>query len=145
MNLLLGVLAFVAMEPVTYLVHRFVMHGPGMRWHASHHGPRRGRLERNDLYPVVFGLSTFALMALGATVPALAWLLPVGVGISAYGIAYLLVHDVYAHRRLWRFQRRLPVLERLATDHRLHHRDGGEPYGFLVPIVVASRRRATRR
>ena len=38
--------AFVAMEAVSYLAHRFVMHGPGMGLHRSHH--RRVRASRGS-------------------------------------------------------------------------------------------------
>lgn len=135
----LALMAFAVMEPVTYAVHRWVMHGPGMAWHASHHRPHRGRFERNDLFPVCFGLLTVAVLVAGTTVPALAVLLPVGTGITAYGVAYLVVHDLYAHRRFVRLPRGLPVLERLAAAHRVHHRSSGEPYGFLVPVGFAGR------
>jgi beta-carotene 3-hydroxylase len=144
-GVVLALLTFVAMEPATYLVHRYVMHGPGMVWHASHHGPRLGSFERNDLFPVVFASMTIVAMAIGSRFGSLGWLLPVGAGVTAYGIVYLFVHDVYSHRRWRRFRARLPVLERLAANHRLHHRDGGEPFGFLVPVVTGARRaRATR-
>ena len=36
---LLFAAAFVAMEGVSYAGHRWVMHGPGMGWHRSHHAP----------------------------------------------------------------------------------------------------------
>jgi beta-carotene 3-hydroxylase len=132
---IIGVAAFVAMEPLTYLAHRYVMHGPGMRWHASHHGPRSRGLERNDLFPVVFAVPTVAGMYAATRVPWLWWLFPIGAGVTAYGVVYALVHDVYAHRRLVRFRARIPGLEALAAAHRIHHRHGEEPYGFVVPIV----------
>ena len=70
--------------------------------------------------------------------PRLAELVPIGVGVTAYGAAYALVHDVYIHRRLrWFGDRRLALLDRLAAAHALHHRFGGAPYGMLVPIVPA--------
>jgi beta-carotene 3-hydroxylase len=133
--LLVAGVVFLLMEPVTYLVHRYVMHGPGMGWHASHHGPRRGRFERNDLFPVCFASITIAVMAVGAAFPALAVLLPIGAGITAYGVTYLFVHDVYAHRRLGRRIVRSSTLDRLASAHRIHHQHGEEPYGFLLPVT----------
>ena len=51
---LLAVVAFAAMEPVTAATHRVVMHGVGIRLHRSHHRRRTSRLEANDLYPVLF-------------------------------------------------------------------------------------------
>jgi beta-carotene 3-hydroxylase len=132
---LLVIATWLLMEPITSLVHRYVMHGFGMGWHRSHHGRRQGRFERNDLYPVVFATGTIVVMAIGATVPALHWLLPIGIGITAYGVSYLFVHELYIHRRWSRFTARVRVLEPLVRAHALHHRFGGEPYGFLFPIV----------
>jgi beta-carotene 3-hydroxylase len=135
-SVVLALVAFVAMEPVTAATHRFVMHGPGMVLHRSHHRRTHNRWERNDAFPVMFA----ALVCLGFWVgfhePQLAELVPIGVGITAYGAAYALVHDVYIHRRLrWFGDRRVPVLARLADAHELHHRFGGAPYGMLVPVV----------
>ena len=61
--------------------------------------------------------------------------LAVVAGVTAYGVVYALVHDVYIHRRLALFRRPVAVLDRLAEAHRVHHRYGGEPYGMLLPIV----------
>ena len=129
--------SFVVMEPVTYLMHRYVMHGFGLAWHRSHHRVRRGPFERNDLYPVVIASSTIALMAVGTFVPALRILVPVGIGMTLYGAAYLFVHDGYIHRRLPGLEARWPVFERWARAHAVHHRFGEEPYGMLFPIVPA--------
>jgi beta-carotene 3-hydroxylase len=140
--------AFLAMEPLTYLVHRFVMHGPGLVWHRSHH-VRSGRgvdggFERNDWYPVVFASSTIAMMLIGSLVPAVGVLLPIGAGITAYGLAYLFVHDVYIHRRLVPGLGRRRALDRLAGAHAVHHRFGTEPYGMLVPVIPARLRERAR-
>jgi beta-carotene 3-hydroxylase len=125
------------MEPATYLVHRFVMHGPGWTWHGSHHRRPVGRFERNDRFPIVFASTTIAGMALGARVRRLRWLLPVGAGVTSYGMAYALVHDGWIHDRFPTPRAPRPA-ERLAAAHRLHHRFGAEPYGMLVPVVPRS-------
>jgi beta-carotene 3-hydroxylase len=133
--------SFVAMEAVSYSAHRWLMHGPGMGWHRSHHRPPRGRLERNDLFPVCFatlGVACFAVAAAGPNWSAARW---IGVGVTVYGAAYLLVHEVVIHHRL-----PLPVptgryLRWLAHSHALHHRFGGEPYGMLLPVVPSTLRR----
>lgn len=137
------VVAFVVMEPVTYLAHRYVMHGLGRRLHRSHHRrwPRRADgepfLEANDAFPAMFAGVVMLAMAVGFNVDGLTVLLPITIGITLYGIAYALVHDGYIHRRL-PVRGRSAVLDRLAQAHELHHRFGGEPYGMLVPIVPAS-------
>ena len=148
---LLAAAAFVVMEPVTYAVHRWVMHGAGMRFHRSHHrrwpARRDGEpwIEGNDVFPVVFASVTVLALALGFNVGDLAALVPVALGVTAYGVAYAGVHDVYVHHRLpVRWSSR--TLDRLADAHELHHRFGGEPYGMLLPVVPASvRRRQTQR
>jgi beta-carotene 3-hydroxylase len=135
---------FVAMEPVTYATHRWVMHGPARRLHRSHHAPRPGsRWQANDLFPLAFAVVVMAAMAVGFNVAGWAWLVPLCVGVTVYGAAYALVHDVYAHRRAPLFRRRHAPLERLATAHALHHRFGGEPYGMLAPMVPRRLRAAT--
>jgi len=134
-------LAFVAMEPVTYAVHRWVMHGPGRAIHVSHHRPRSGRFEANDLYPVAFAAVVGVGLVVGFNVDGWGVLVPIGVGVTCYGAVYGAVHDGYIHGRLAVLARRGgPGWARLAAAHRLHHRYGGEPYGMLFPVVPASLR-----
>ena len=141
----LVVVAFVVMEPFTYLAHRFVMHGVGRRLHRSHHRRWPARhdgepfLEANDSFPVVFAAVTMVALAVGFNVTSLRMLVPICVGVTVYGAAYAYVHDGYIHRRV-RVRRSSPRLERLAEAHALHHRFGGEPYGMLFPVVPASLR-----
>jgi beta-carotene 3-hydroxylase len=145
-TVLLAAVAFVVMEPVTYAVHRWVMHGLGERLHRSHHQPPKGRWEANDAFPVLFASVVLVALALGFNVGGLGALVPIGVGITLYGLAYALVHDVYIHGRLPLFRgRRFALLDRLADAHRIHHLYNGEPYGMLLPVVPAElRERAAR-
>ena len=137
-------LSFVAMEGIAYSTHRWVMHRRGMVWHASHHAPPRGRLERNDLFPLCFsllGASLFVAVAIGMT-PA--WVWPVAAGTTAYGITYLVVHEVVIHRRLPLQVPNLRYLRWLRDSHRAHHVDAGEPYGMLLPVMSsADKKRVT--
>ena len=139
---LLVLVSFALMEPVAYCLHRWVMHsdGRGGRWHRSHHQARVAPLEQNDWYPVVLAAVTVLVMAVGASAGTLRPLLWVGTGVTAYGAAYLFVHDVYIHRRLRWFTWRWAPLERVREAHRIHHLWAGEPYGFLFPVVPAALR-----
>jgi beta-carotene 3-hydroxylase len=127
--------AFLLMEPFTALMHRVVFHGFGRGWHRSHHEPPRTVLEANDLFPVVFALATVAMMAIGAFVAGGDVLTPLGIGVTAYGASYLLVHDVVIHRRL----RWLPISDRvgrrLRAAHNVHHLYSDAPFGFVAPVV----------
>ena len=117
--LVVAVVAFAAMEPLTAATHRFVMHGVGMALHRSHHRRTHRGWEANDAYPVMFAAVVCLGLWIGFHEPRLADLVPIGVGITAYGAAYAAVHDVYIHRRLrWFGDRRPAVLERLADRPR---------------------------
>lgn len=138
---LIAAAAFVVMEPVTYLVHRFVMHGIGWVLHRSHHEETGRRLEANDAFPVMFAGTTILALVAGITLPEVAWLVPTGIGVTAYGAAYGFVHDVYIHGRLGRLPFRPRPLEHLKAAHRIHHLFGEEPYGMLAPVVPERLRR----
>lgn len=144
-GLVVAATAFVAMEPLTAMLHRWVMHGRGWSLHRSHHRaaaaaarrqPTRG-WEANDWYPVFIAVAVMVAFWLGFQFERLAVLVPIGIGVTLYGLAYALVHDVYIHRRLRWFpaHRKVPVLERLAAAHRVHHERNAAPYGMLVPVV----------
>jgi beta-carotene 3-hydroxylase len=125
---------------VSYATHRWVMHGPGMPWHRSHHLPPKGRFERNDLFPLTFSMLGVTLFALGATSVALSPASWVGVGVTSYGAAYLFVHEICIHRRLSIPVGRSRYVGWLRASHGLHHRFGGEPYGMLFPVVSGALR-----
>jgi beta-carotene 3-hydroxylase len=70
---------------------------------------------------------------------------PLGIGITAYGAAYLFVHDLVIHRRLaW-----LPLSARFLAWHRdahnVHHLYSQAPYGFLAPVVPRELRKRAER
>ncbi len=121
----IALIALVVMEPVTALLHRHVFHGFAMGWHRSHHEPPHGSFEANDLFPLVFATATILVMSIGVWVGGGSVLVPLGVGVTAYGAAYLVVHDVVIHRRLpW-----LPIPDRVGARvraaHNVHHLYGG--------------------
>jgi beta-carotene 3-hydroxylase len=127
--------AFLGMEGVTYAAHRWLMHGPGMAWHRSHHAPPAGRFERNDLFPLCFavlGVVAFAAAAISPALVALRW---IGLGMTLYGVAYLFVHEIVIHGRLPVALPAWSYLRWLRESHRIHHLFGGEPYGMLLPVV----------
>ncbi len=155
--------AFATMEGVAYASHRWIMHGFGWAWHASHHelrrkhspqaiNPfRRSRFEKNDLYGIVFSVLAMVCIGLGlSTSGTWALLLPVGCGITLYGISYCLLHDFLSHGRfgmLWK--PRNAYLRAVVRSHHLHHacreRVGAVSFGFLVPMPKARRERLTTR
>lgn len=136
---LVMLMAFCAMEPLTALAHRSVMHGFGWSWHRDHHQPRHRKLERNDRYPIVFAVVVGVLLIAGGSVGALSLLVPIGYGITGYGVAYAVVHDLAIHRRLGPVRPRGRWLDQLARAHAQHHKTNGAPYGMLWPVGVSPR------
>ncbi len=147
-NALAFLAALLAMEGVAWATHRFLMHGPCWSWHASHHAPRRGGFERNDLFGLVFAVLCTAIFWQGAQ-PGWAPLWWAAAGMSTYGILYALVHDGLVHRRFpLPFRAKRGYLARLAEAHHLHHathaREGAVSFGFLMPPDIAGLRRRLR-
>ena len=141
MSVVAGLLLFLAtvavMEGVAYAAHRWVMHGWGWFLHASHHRPRTGAWELNDLYAVIFAIPSMLLLLGGVRLgwwPGCTW---IGAGIAAYGAIYFGFHDWIVHRRLpGRFVPRSAYMKRIVQAHRLHHvveaKHGTVSFGFLV-------------
>jgi beta-carotene 3-hydroxylase len=145
---LLIVLATVAAtEVLAAWVHRHVMHGWGWGWHRSHHEPRSGWFELNDLYALVFAALSLLFFSLLAEIwPPFWW---VGVGTVVYGLLYAAVHDGLVHRRFpFPGSGRRGYLKRLVQAHRLHHsvrsRDGAVSFGFLYAPTARRLRRRLR-
>jgi beta-carotene 3-hydroxylase len=140
MNLWAGILLFLGtvagMEIFAYAAHRWVMHGPGWFLHESHHRPRTGAFELNDLYAVIFAIPSIVLLLGGVQLgwwPGFAW---IGAGIATYGAIYFGFHDVIVHKRLpHRYVARSRYMKRIVQAHRLHHavesKHGTVSFGFL--------------
>jgi beta-carotene 3-hydroxylase len=141
----MAILAFAAlflltvalMEGFAYVMHRWVMHGPGWFLHASHHRPRTGRWEWNDLYFIIFAAPSILLLLGGVQWGWGSWAIAVGAGIAAYGAIYLGFHDIIVHQRIrHRYVPRSAYMKRIVQAHKLHHvvetRAGNVSFGFLI-------------
>lgn len=141
-NLVLVIVGFLGMEIVTYLVHRFVMHGALERLHVSHHRNAAAEFatktpEPNDVFPFAFSICAAVGVWLGFNADGLAWLLPVLVGVTSYGVLYTVVHDGIIHGRIrWMKRFEFAWSRKLEVAHRSHHRANGEPYGMLFPWLT---------
>jgi beta-carotene 3-hydroxylase len=134
LNLLLFTGALAGMEVGAYFTHKHVMHGFLWSLHESHHLPRQGRFEKNDLFAIIFGIPSIVLIYLGVNVyHPLLW---IGLGMTAYGLFYFLFHDVLVHRRIpHRYLPKSGYLRRVVQAHHMHHatkqRDGAVSFGFI--------------
>lgn len=126
---------FVAMEGITWLTHRFVMHGFLWYLHEDHHQPQPGFFEKNDAFFVIFAIPSFLCIFFG-TLDKIYWLQAIGFGIMAYGFAYFLVHDVIIHQRFkWFTRSNNTYIRAIRWAHKMHHRhlgpQHGESFGML--------------
>ncbi|HRX29986.1 MAG TPA: sterol desaturase family protein [Saprospiraceae bacterium] len=127
---------FLTMEAVTWLTHKYVMHGFLWYFHEDHHQPKyQGIFEKNDFFFVIFAIPSILLFYFG-TVNGLNYKFFIGLGILFYGIAYFLVHDVIIHRRFkWFNNIKSPYLKGLRKAHKVHHKhlgkEDGECFGML--------------
>ncbi len=129
-----------AMDLWAALLHEVVWHGPLWAIHRSHHTPRRGRFEANDALsalhaPIAVALLLFGCAGRPGALREVAF--GIGLGMTAFGLAYLVVHDGLAHGRLpVRFLLRSRVMRAIVVAHGRHHATspGAAPYGlFFAP------------
>lgn len=127
---------FIFMEGVAWFAHKYIMHGFGWAWHEDHHNYHKGFFEKNDYYAVVFSIVASSSIIYGNTHPEVWFLTPFGLGVSAYGIAYFVFHDIIVHRRIKiKYKATSSYMKRIMNAHYVHHKvhskEGAEAFGFL--------------
>lgn len=140
MNFLIVLITFILMEGLTWLTHKYVMHGFLWSLHRDHHQKdHQYVMERNDYFFLIFALPAIAMMYYGSTQSFNIWFY-IGLGITLYGLAYFMVHDVFIHQRIkWFRNTQNPYLLGIRRAHKQHHKhtgkEEGECFGFLwVPV-----------
>ena len=133
---LILITTFLLMEGVTWLTHKYVMHGFLWYLHRDHHQQGPGVFEKNDWFFVIFAVPSILLIFYG-TINQHWWMQAIGFGIMAYGAAYFLVHDVIIHQRLKWFRRsKSPYIKAIRWAHKMHHKHldkhQGESFGMLL-------------
>jgi beta-carotene 3-hydroxylase len=137
-SFLITLISFLGMEAVTWLTHRFVMHGFLWRLHEDHHNKRTDSfLEKNDSFFVIFSIPSICLFAAGTYLPDMGYMFFMGLGISIYGFAYFMIHEIFIHQRFKIFTRTDSVYFRaIRKAHKMHHKhlgkDDGECFGMLL-------------
>lgn len=130
------IVVFLLMEGVSWLTHRYLMHGILWMLHEDHHNKKPGFFERNDAFFVIFAIPSFFFILIG-TVNKIYWLQAFGFGIMAYGFAYFLVHEVIIHQRFkWFTRTDNTYLRTIRWAHKMHHKhlgkEDGESFGMLM-------------
>ena len=132
---LIAVGTFLLMEGITWLTHKYVMHGFLWYLHEDHHKKGPGFFEKNDMFFVIFAIPSWLSIMFGAMYH-IGWLTSIGAGIAMYGFAYFLVHDIIIHQRFKFFTRSSNrYVKAIRWAHKMHHKylekEDGESFGML--------------
>jgi len=131
------IITYLTMEAVTWLTHKFVMHGLLWYFHEDHHQPRyQNVFEKNDVFFIIFAVPSILLFYTGID-NGINYKFFIGLGITLYGISYFLVHDVLIHQRFkWFKNTNNKYLKGLRKAHKVHHKhlgkEDGECFGMLL-------------
>lgn len=126
---------FLLMEGITWLTHKYVMHGFLWYLHEDHHKPTPGVFEKNDAFFLIFAIPSWLLIMFGLQQQRY-WMAAIGFGIALYGLAYFLVHDVIIHQRFkWFTRSNNTYVKTIRWAHKMHHKhlekEEGESFGML--------------
>lgn len=144
MNVLIFILitlgTFVAMEGVTWLTHRYVMHGFLWYLHEDHHKKGPGFFEKNDAFFVIFAIPSFLCIFFG-TMNGVYWVAAIGAGVALYGLAYFIVHDIIIHQRFKLFTRtNNSYVRAIRWAHKMHHKHIGKEHGESFGMLLVHKR-----
>lgn len=136
MYLFIALATFCIMEGITWLTHRYVMHGFLWYLHKDHHQKGPGFFEKNDAFFVIFAIPSWLCIMLGSMNQAY-WVVSIGAGIALYGFAYFMVHEVIIHQRFKLFAKsNNRYIKAIRWAHKMHHKhldkEEGESFGMLL-------------
>ena len=136
------------MEGVAWFTHKFIMHGLLWSLHKDHHRKEsKGFLEHNDFFFLIFAIPGILALYFGRE-EDYNFLFWIGLGITLYGLAYFLVHDIFIHQRFKLFRNTdSAYLKAIRRAHKRHHKhlskEEGESFGMLwVPLKYYSSNRS---
>jgi len=126
---------FWFMEFMAWFTHKFVMHGLLWFLHKDHHQVEPGFFEKNDSFFLIFAIPSAYCYVSGLMYHD--FRLYIGIGISLYGFAYFIIHEIIIHQRfkLWsRLDNR--YVKAIRRAHKIHHKylgkEDGENFGMLI-------------
>jgi len=133
---LIALATFAVMEGITWLTHRYVMHGFLWYLHKDHHQKGPGFFEKNDAFFIIFAVPSWLCIMLGSMSHAY-WVVSIGAGIALYGLAYFLVHEIIIHQRFKLFSKsNNRYIKAIRWAHKMHHKhlgkEEGESFGMLL-------------
>lgn len=130
-------LSFMAMEAISWLTHKYIMHGPLWFLHRDHHRRNDGQhIEKNDSIYFFFATVATVLFLFGIQEGWRDYRIWISFGITLYGATYFLVHDIFIHQRFNLLRTtQYTYFKALRRVHKLHHKcigkEGASYFGML--------------
>tara|TARA_B100000902_G_scaffold395993_2_gene455858 strand:- start:55561 stop:55971 length:411 start_codon:yes stop_codon:yes gene_type:complete len=127
------------MELISWITHKYVMHGFLWFLHKDHHElPKQGFFEWNDFFFLIFAVPGSSFIIYGSE--NFSFLFYIGIGITLYGLAYFLVHEIFIHQRIKIFRKtKNKYLHAIRQAHKIHHKkqtkEEGEHFGMLYVSI----------
>ena len=132
-NILTVLFTIIAMECLSWFIHKYLFHGPLWFMHKSHHQKAKTFFEWNDLFALLFAGLSLLLMYLGRKSFDCRFF--VGLGITLYGLIYFIVHDWFVHRRFKTFKSTNAYLLAVRKAHKIHHKNRGREKGKAFGLL----------
>jgi beta-carotene 3-hydroxylase len=103
--------------------------------HKDHHQVEPGFFEKNDAFFLIFAVPSAYCYVTGLMYDD--FRLFIGIGISAYGLAYFIVHEIIIHQRFKLFTHiNNRYVKAIRRAHKIHHKhlskEKGENFGMLI-------------
>lgn len=124
---------FWTMELVAWATHKYVMHGFLWSLHKDHHQVDKNKvLEKNDSFFLIFAIPGSTLIVFGEPLSFY-----IGIGITLYGLAYFIIHEIFIHQRIKLFRNtKSRYLKAIRRAHKIHHKnlnkENGSCFGMLI-------------
>ena len=142
MFILLKILTVVAtvilMECLSWLIHKYLFHGPLWFMHKSHHQRSASFFEWNDIFALLFAGISIYLMYTDRF--AFGYRFFIGLGITLYGLIYFIIHDWFVHQRLKAFRSKNTYLTSVRKAHKIHHKQMGKENGKAFGLLFVRKK-----
>ncbi len=142
-NLAIILFTIIAMEALSWTIHKYLFHGPLWFIHKTHHQPHSGYFEFNDIFSLGFAALALALMWAGRV--SLNYIFWIGTGISIYGMIYFIFHDWFIHNRIKAFKNNNLYLWAIKRAHKIHHKSLNKTPSSFYGLLWVSKKKLNLR
>ena len=139
-NILITLGTFLLMELVAWATHKYLMHGFLWFLHKDHHQIDHTKtLQKNDWFFMIFAIPGSALIILNSVDLSFGFF--IGLGITLYGFAYFIVHEIFIHQRIKILKHtNSSYLKGIRRAHKIHHKNLQKEEGSCFGMLFVPRK-----